>query len=481
MPKYTRDTAETTGPPGVFLLGNIPEFRRNPLHAIVRWQAAYGDLVRFRLGPRRCVLLSHPDLAEELLIRRPEDFPKIHNWKPGTGLTMVFGNGLLTSSGALWKRQRQLIQPVFHRSKVAEFGDTMVSAASGFMDRWQAGLPGVLLEVDREMTRLALEIITRTMFNLSVLEEAHRIGPALETVLRYATQAIGSLWNPPLYLPTPSNVRFKRAMAYLDRLMVGIIAQRRKLGRSQGDFLDLLMAARDEVSGEPMSDQLLRDEVLTVFVAGHETTANTLTWTWYLLARHPGALERLHAELDDVLGGRPPTVADLPSLRYTRAVFEETLRLFGPVAALVRRTARDMTLWDWSIPKDTLLLIALYNIHRHPDFWAEPAQFRPERFLPEGEKPKHRLAYMPFSAGPRVCVGNHFALTEGTLLIASIAQRFELRLPANDTVEPELRVTVKPKGGLRMSVHPRRQIPHAATNSPGFGGGTTSLHAPAAD
>lgn len=454
-PKHTGQTAERTEPRGILLLGNLPEFRRDPLRAIARWHADYGDLVRFRLGPRRFALLSHPDLAEELLIRRPEDFPKIHNWKRGTGLTMVFGNGLVTSSGALWKRQRQLIQPVFHRSRVVEFGDTMISTAERFIRRWETLPPGTLLEVDREMTRLALDIITRTMLDLNVLDQADEIGPALETVLGYATRTIGSLWNPPLYLPTPGNLRFKRAMAYLDHLILGIIGQRRKLGQRRGDFLDLLMEARDGVTGEPMSDHLLRDEVLTVFVAGHETTANTLAWTWYLLARHPEAAECLHAELDAVLGGRRPTVADLPDLPYTRAVFEETLRLFCPVAAMVRRTARDVMLWDRPIAKDTVLLIALCNIHRHPDFWAEPARFRPKRFLPAGEKPLHRLAYMPFSAGPRVCVGNHFALTEGSLLIASVAQRYRLCLPVDKPIEPELRVTVKPKGGLRMSIFPR--------------------------
>lgn len=456
MKEYKAQNSAAGGPRGVFLLGQIPEFRRDPLRAIARWHAAHGDVVPFRLGFRRFALLSHPDLAEELLIRRPQDFPKIHHWKPGTGLTMVFGNGLITSSGALWKRQRQLIQPIFHRSRVAGFADTMVSAADDLLRRWAGQSPGTVLQIDREMTRLALDIITRTMFNRSVLDQADRIGPALETVLGYATRTIGALWTPPLSLPTPGNLRFKSAMTYLNRLMADIIGERRRTGDHRGDFLDLMMNARDETTGEPMTDELLRDEVLTVFVAGHETTANTLTWTWYLLARHPEVMERLHQELDRVLAGRRPTAADLPHLPYTRAVFEETLRLFCPVAAMVRRTARDEVLGDRSIAKDTVLLIAIYNIHRHPDFWIEPERFRPERFLAGSEKPKHRLAYMPFSAGPRVCVGNHFALTEGPLLIASIAQRCELRIPGDRPVEPELRVTVKPKGGLRMSIHPRR-------------------------
>ena len=444
------------GPATLSLLGSWQQFRRDPLRMMSRWRGEYGDLMRFRLGLRPFFMLSHPALAEEVLISRADEFAKIAQTRKSSGFALVFGNGLVTSYGELWRRQRKLIQPVFHRGKVMAFGGRMVSCAQSLLARWDALAPGQPVLINQEMMRLTLEIITQTMFNRSVLEESERLSAALDTVLRYATDTLRNPLMPPLFVPTPANRRFKQALALLDGVIERIIHERRESGERQEDFLDLLLEARDE-SGAGMSDRQLRDEVLTVFVAGHETTATALAWTWCLLAQHPEALARLRQELDEVLQGRPPTVADLPKLPWTRAVFDEALRLYPPAPGVLRTPTRNVELGGFNLPKGAIVFTNFYNIHRHPDFWPEADAFRPERFLPDSPKPSHRLAYMPFSAGQRVCAGNHFALTEGPLLIALIAQAYDLRLPPETTVEPEMHATLKPKPGLVMTVYPRNR------------------------
>jgi len=416
-----------------------------------RWRQEYGDLMRFRLGLRPFFMLSHPALAEEILIDRAEEFVKLGQIRQTTGFSLVFGNGLVTSNGALWRRQRKLIQPVFHRSKVAEFGGRMTACGQSLLARWDGLEPDQTIPIAQEMMRLTLEIITQTMFNLSVPGESEQVALALDTVFRYATDTLRNPLMPPLFLPTPANRRFKAALAYLDAMVYRIIKERREGGERQGDFLDLLLEARDEASGEGMCDQQLRDEVLTVFVAGHETTATALAWTWCLLAQHPEALSRLQQELDEVLQGREPTVADLPKLAWTRAVFDEALRLYPPAPGILRTPPEDTELAGYRIPKGAVLFVNFYNIQRHPGFWEAADAFRPERFLADAPKPAHRLAYLPFSAGSRVCAGIHFALTEGPLLIALIAQRYELRVAEGHAVEPDLHATLKPKAGLRMA------------------------------
>lgn len=419
------------------------------------WWQEYGDLMRFRLGTRPFFMLSHPSLAEDLLINRTEDFVKIGQFRKSTGFSLVFGNGLVTSYGDLWRKQRKLIQPVFHRSKVMQLGDRMVSCGQDLLARWDGLEPNQPLLIGQEMMRLTLEIITQTMFNRSVLDDSDRLSMALDTVLRYATDTLRNPLTPPLFVPTSANRRFKRALLLLDGVIYRIIQERRENGERQDDFLDLLLEARDEATGEAMSDRQLRDEVLTVFVAGHETTATALAWTWCLLAQHPQALSRLHRELNETLEGRPPSVFDLPNLPWTRAVFDEALRLYPPAPGILRTPLRDMELGGFRIPKGSIVFVNFYNIHRHPDFWNEADAFRPERFLPESPRPAHRLAFMPFSAGQRICAGNHFALTEGPLLIALIAQAYELRLAPGETVEPDLHATLKPKAGLAMTVKRR--------------------------
>lgn len=420
-----------------------------------RWQGDYGDLMRFRLGHRSFYQLSHPELAEKLLIEQVADFDKMGQSRQNTGFSLVFGQGLVTSYGELWRRQRRLIQPVFHRSKVAEFGGRMVECGEQMLKRWETLPTETGIHIGQEMMQLTLEIICQTMFNRSVLGQSLAISQALDVVLRYATETLRNPLLPPLFLPTPGNRRFRQALAVLDGVIAQIIQERRQQNSPQADFLTLLLEARDEETGAAMSDQQVRDEVLTVFVAGHETTATALTWVFGLLAQNPEARTKLEQELDAVLQGKPPTVSDLPQLPYTRAVFDEALRLYPPAPGILRSTNKAVKLWGYTLPKNAILFANFYNIQRHTDFWPSPDQFRPERFLAHSPKPAHRLAYLPFSAGPRVCAGSHFALTEGPLLLALIAQRFQLDFAQGQSLQAELHATLKPKADLTMTLRQR--------------------------
>ncbi|MBS1214216.1 MAG: Cytochrome [Proteobacteria bacterium] len=443
------------GPRGHFLLGNLPDFRHRPLELMASWHATYGDIVRFRLGPRVFHMVNHPELAQRTLIDEPDTYVKMYRADKPMGLSLALGQGLVTSRGELWKRQRRTIQPMFHRSRITGMEGEIIAAGERMLRRWEDLEAGATLDIAEEMMRLALEIITRTMFSTSVLDEVDVLSPALKITLEYAAKSAQNPFLPPLWVPTSENRRFRRAKEVLDTLIQRLIRERRESDQRRGDLLDLLLEARDEATGEGMSDELIRDEALTIFAAGHETTAVALTWTWYLLGRHPEARARLRRELAEVLAGRTPSVGDLPQLRYTRAVFEESLRLYPPATGIMRAVARDAELAGHAVPGGSVIFVNICNIHRHPGFWAAADEFQPQRFLEEQEKPSHRLAFMPFGAGPRVCVGNHFALMEGTLLLAMIAQNFELEL-TRQAVERSLAVTQKPLGGLPIRLRKLR-------------------------
>ncbi|QSA98762.1 cytochrome P450 [Methylococcus sp. EFPC2] len=442
-------------PPGLPLLGNLLEFRAGAYQAMQNWHKRHGDLVHFRLGPRSFYLASHPDLVEEILIARPEQFVKMYTPAQPRGLALVLGQGLVTSTGALWKRQRRLIQPLFVRSRVTEYADEIVAAGRVLLQRWQALAPAASLDIGAEMMSTTLEVITRTMFNASVQDHLERLAPAFSTVLQYAADDVRLPLRIPQWLPTPRNRAFRYAMGVLDGLVYELIEERRRAGTPRDDLLDRLMRARDEETGEPMSDEQIRDEVLTIFAAGHETTAVTLTWVCYLLAAHPQVAARLEAEVDEVLGNREPTLDDIPRLIWTRAVVDEAMRLYPPAAVLIRKNTGETSLGGYRIRKDGLVIVNVANIHRHPGFWEMPDAFSPERFLADAAKPAHRLAYMPFGAGHRVCIGNAFALTESVLLLAMMARHHRFDLAPGQSVDPEIEVTLRPRGGLRLTVSKR--------------------------
>jgi cytochrome P450 len=439
-------------PDGLPLLGHLRLFKKSPLNTMSTWWREHGDALRFRLGPKRFYLFSHPDLAEEILVQQSERFIKVYEHRRPVGLALVLGNGLVTSSGEVWKRHRRIMQPVFHRSRVASMADRMAQVGEQRLEGW-THYGGQPVDIAAEMMQLALEVISQTMFTTSVADHMEQINHALRVSLKYAFDSFHNPLRPPLWVPTARNRKFRSVMQFMDRLVYGLLAERRRSGAKHDDLLDLLIRARDEETGAGLSDQELRDEALTIFAAGHETTANALAWTWYLLATHPEATARFHEELDRVLQGRMPKADDLQHLPYTRAVFDESLRLYPPVPAVQRKATTGAIVGGLALPAGAVVLIGTYNLHRHPAFWRDPDCFIPERWL-DGERPAARCAYIPFGAGPRACLGMYFATVEGPLLLALIGRRYDLKL-AQERVEPEVMITLRPKGGIRMTLHGR--------------------------
>ncbi|HEY5932479.1 MAG TPA: cytochrome P450, partial [Nitrospira sp.] len=392
-------------PDGVPLLGHLGTFKKRPLETMSEWWRQYGDALRFRLGPKTLHLFSHPDLAEEVLVHQADRFVKVYEPRRPIGLALVLGNGLVTSSGEVWKRHRRIIQPVFHRSRMAAMADRMAQVGEQRIVGWVEH-EGQTVDIAAEMMQLALEVISQTMFTTSMAQHIEQISRALRVSLKYAFDSFHNPLRLPTWVPTARNREFRSVMQFMDGLIYGLLAERRRTGATHGDLLDLLLQARDEETGAGLTDQELRDEALTIFAAGHETTANALAWTWYLLATHPEAKARFHEEVDRVLQGRTPNADDLPHLPYTRAIFDESLRLYPPAPAVQRKAAASTTVCGLPLQAGALVLVGTYNLHRHPAFWPNPEQFLPERWL-DGERPAARYAYLPFGAGPRACVGIH--------------------------------------------------------------------------
>ncbi|MBV9790169.1 MAG: cytochrome P450 [Chloroflexi bacterium] len=444
---------EAPGPRGEWLVGNMRDFRRDSLGTLAQSFATYGDIVKFKLGGRVLHMVAHPELAQEVLIDRSSEFVKMPKHQ---GLGLMLGNGLITNDNhESWLTQRRMMQPMFHRQRLVAMGDKMVAAGERMIGRWQAWPDGETVNIAEEMMQVTLDIITQTMFSADVLSEAGRVGPAVATTTHFVSKrGVGPI-QLPVSWPTPNNRAFRQATQTLDEIVYRLINQRRAEGTTHGDLLDMLLEARDADNGESMSNQQLRDEVLTIFAAGHETTANTLSWAWYMLAQHPEVMARLQAELDSVLEGRTPTIADLPNLPYTQQVFNEVLRLYPAAPSIPRLVPRETTLRGYTLPAKSMILLSIYNIQRHPEFWSDPNTFNPDRWAGDNHKRQHRLAFMPFSAGPRICIGNNLALMEGQLLLAMVAQYADLRLVPGQQVKPEVAVTMRPKDGLQMTIHPR--------------------------
>jgi cytochrome P450 len=359
----------------------------------------------------------------------------------------------LTSEGEFHLRQRRMAQPAFHRQRIAGYAATMVEYAARDCDRWRAG---ETRDVAREMMRLTLAIAGKTLFDANVEGEADEIGKALTTTF----ELFNSLTLPFAQLldrlPLPANKRFEKARGRLDATIYRIINERRASGEDRGDLLSMLIAARDEEGdGSGMTDEQLRDEAMTIFLAGHETTANALTWTWYLLSQHPEIEARLHAEVDEVLKGALPTAEDFPRLRYTEMVFAEAMRLYPPAWVIGRRALGDYQINGYKIPARSILLMSQYVTHHDARFFPDPFRFDPERWTPEARESRQKFSYFPFGGGPRVCIGESFAWMEGALVLATIAQRFRMRLAPGHPVEMQPLVTLRPKHGMLMILESR--------------------------
>jgi cytochrome P450 len=410
--------------------------------------ARYGDVCSFRAGGRRIVLLSHPDDIRDVLVTHQRRFMKGRALQRAKRL---IGDGLLTSEGELHLRQRRLVQPAFHRARIAAYADAMAQAAVATREGWRAGP----VDINAEMMALTMTIVARTLFATDVAHETERVAHALHDA--FSSFNLGFSPLAPLLdaLPTAKTRAFNRARTTLDAIIYGMIAERRRAGGDRGDLLSMLLAAQDtEGDGTGMTDTQLRDELLTLFLAGHETTANALSWTWMLLQRHPAAREALHAEVDAVLGDRTPTADDMARLPYTRAVIAESMRLYPPAYIVGRMALETHTVRAWSFPKGTIFLMSQWITHRDARWWATPEAFRPERWLEPDERP--RFAYWPFGGGTRICVGEQFAWMEGVLVLAALVRRWEVRVAAPFPV-PEPIITLRPTGGMPATLVARAQ------------------------
>lgn len=443
------------GPRGRPIVGNLIEAQRDALAFYLSLVRQYGYICRFNsLYPYYGYFVGSPQGAEHILRTHQHNYPK---GPFGIALMkLLAGEGLLASEGDLWLRQRRLIQPAFHRSRLASFATTMSELAEETAEQWQpAAAGGAVLNIAAEMMRLTLRIVGCTLFSIDVQHEADAISPALTVALEHTNFRSTHPFAIPEKYPTPRNRRYRAAVRTLDQVVQDIVDQRRRTGERPDDLLDMLLQARDEATGTGMSDHQLRDEVRTLLLAGHETTANALAWTWYLLARHPRVEDALHSELRDVLGGRTPTLDDLPRLPYTRMVIDEAMRLYPPAWALIRQSVNDDEIDGYRIDGNTVIGLSPYVTHRHPEYWPDPERFDPERFTPERVAERPKFAYFPFGGGPRLCIGNNFALMEAQLIVATLAQRYRLRLAVDRPVEYELVSVLRPKGGVPMRLERR--------------------------
>ncbi|HYV05721.1 MAG TPA: cytochrome P450 [Blastocatellia bacterium] len=445
----TSVTSPPSPKPGRFL-GHLTMFRRDPLSFLLNSANDLGDVVHFKFGPQDIYLLNHPDYIKDVLVTSNRNFVK------SRGLEMAkkfLGEGLLTSEGEFHRRQRRLAQPAFHRQRINAYAAAMADYGEQTRARWA---PGETLDIAQEMMRLTLAIVGKTLFDADVEAEASQIGKALTDVMQLFDRITSPLSGLLEKLPLPSNIRWLKAKQRLDSMMYRIINERRASGEDRGDLLSMLLLAQDEEGdGTGMTDAQLRDEAMTLFVAGHETTANALTWTWYLLSQHPEVETRLHQELDAELAGRLPVADDVNRLRYTEMVLAESMRLYPPAWILGRRVLTDYRVGKYLIPSGAIILMSQWVMHHDSRFYPEPFKFDPQRWTTELREARPKFSYFPFGGGPRVCIGEQFAWMEGVLLIATIAQRWKMRLSPGHRVETKPMITLRPKYGMRMIVEER--------------------------
>lgn len=431
------------GPKSHFLIGNLWDINQDPIKFFTQCARSYGDVVRWHFGPFPAYLVNHPDLVEQVLVTQYRNFVKSSVYRRGL---RVVGNGLLTSEGDFWQRQRRLCQPAFHHERVVAYGKVMVAIGNRLLDQWQ---DGEVRDIHQDMMQVTAAIAAKTLLDEDITDDALGIQDALEAVMDFNTQ-LSNQYLVPGWVPTPSNLRYSRAIKQLDAIVYPIIDQRRASGKDTGDLLSLLLTVRDEDDGTQMTNQQVRDEAMTLFLAGHETTANALTWLWFLLSQHPEVEAKLHSELKTVLSGQPPTVADIPRLRYTEQVVLEALRLYPPVWGMSRTALQECELGGYRIPAGTTVFLSQWVIQRDPRFFDNPDVFNPDRWADNLKKRLPTFAYFPFGGGPRICIGKAFAQMEAVLLLATIAQNFRLILQKDHPVVLQPTLSLRPKYGMKM-------------------------------
>jgi cytochrome P450 len=436
------------GPTPLPFLGNLLAFRRDPLNFLTTCAHEYGDIACFRIGNVNAYLLSNPEFIEYVLLRNSSNFIKGRVFRSNH---LLLGDGLLTSEGDFWRRQRRLVQPAFHREQISAYAEIITTYAEDMIATWR---DEEVHDIYQDMKRLALKIITKILFDVNITNDADDIGTALRIVWEEFTARIQSGLLIPKHIPTPGNLRYRSAVRHLDRIIFKIIQQRRMSQHEGKDCLSLLLAAQDADSSQ-MTDTQLRDEVMTLFIAGHESTALALSWTWYLLAQNPESANRLRAEVDEVLGTRIPAITDLPNLHFTDMVVKESLRLYPPVWATPRQTLNDCVIGGYPVPAGTSLTISQWVTHRDPRYFDNPEEFWPERWKNNLEKKLPAFAYFPFGGGPRQCIAYSLAMTEAVLITALLAKNIDFSVIPNHPVIPWPSITLYPKHGIKTRIHRR--------------------------
>jgi cytochrome P450 len=440
------------GPKGLPLIGSIGALRaKGPLDFwFDLWQAC-GDVARAQMGPQIMMQFVRPEHVQHILVKNKDNYVKGLSHDT---LRIPLGTGILTAEGELWRRQRQLMSPTYTPRAVQRFAGIMLDATHKMLARWHEIPAGSPVAINLEMMRLTMSVISRSIFTVDIGEDFAEAGDALTQILDFASHRAVSLITLPLWVPTPGNQRLNKALATIDEFLYDIIASRRQAPPGD-DLLSLLMQMRDKETGEGMGEKQLRDEVLITFFAGHETTAQLLTWAWYLFSQHPEVEKQFHAELEENLGGRSPQADDVEGLSYTRMVMDETLRLYSPVAIMARDALQDDEVGGYAVPAGTIVTLSPYATHRHPEFWQRPLEFYPDHFAPEQVESRPRYAYYPFGAGQRTCLGKHFALLEGALVLAEVGQLFQPRLVPGQEIKPHWSGTLRPDRDVMMVLEAR--------------------------
>jgi cytochrome P450 len=427
------------------------EFNGDTL-AFLEQLAALGDVTAFRFGPFWGYFVNHPDHVHDVLVSTGKAFakPRRVRW----ALEDITGDNLFTSEGDYWKKQRRLMSPAFHSKRIGAYADTMVEFTQREMAHWE---DGDVIDVDHAMTSVTMNIITKTMFDTEVGAETHEIGQAFTDLFQHVNKRTEALVFMPPWIPTADNRAVQKLTSRVRQTVQRFIEARRVSREDRGDLLSMLLMAQDE-SDQGMTDEQVINEAMIIFGAGHETTAYTLTFAWYALAQHPEIEAKLHEEVDRVLGGRAATLEDLPNLPYAAMVVKETLRLYPPAWGVTRDVVEDVELGGYVIPKDAAIVVSPWTLGRDARWFPHPQQFDPERFTPENEAKLPKYAYIPFGGGPRICIGNQFALMEAQLVLATIAQRYSFRMKPGFVTRPQRAFTLRPSNGMQMVARDRIKV-----------------------
>ena len=442
---------QVPGPKGYPVLGSIPDIQRDNIQTFMDAWREHGDLVHFR-GPLTLNLVIHPDFVQRVLKDNYKNYPRPEFVRDK--LKSIVGGGLVAAEGEGWQHSRKLTQPAFHQETIADLTTTFTDTTAAMIAEWdkhaERGRP---IDAKSEAMHISLANLARALFKADLSEEIAKVEPAVAFALSHTNKRLTSPIDPQRF-PLPSVRKFEAGLDSINEIIYRLIRERRSASDGATDLVSLLLQARDAETGEGMTDEQVRDEVIGFFIAGHETVSSCLTWTWYLLSKNPDCQRRVKAEVDEVLGDRTPTIEDVPKLQYIQNVLLEALRLYPPIFVLMRNAREDDEIGGYHIPAGENVVLCPYMTHRHPDFWENPEGFDPDRFTPERVEGLHRMAYFPFSGGPRKCIGNDFAMLEMPLVVAMVAQRYRLNLVPGWPVVPEPAISLRPRDPLMMTLEP---------------------------